>query len=904
MATGKRGAQRNLDSQINYNLNIMFDLERSIKQWLKLFRKHRAFNHGSVREMELHLRDHIEDLISSGKSEREAFELAVKEFGEVPNVAKEEFQNQKRKTTILTILHTTMLNSYFKTSLRSLMKNPLSSFINVFGLTLAIGICVVVYAFVDFDLSVDDFHEHKNKVYLATFFANRDGDVKQYGQSPTPLGEMLREDFAQIEKVCRVEDQNVVLKYEDNVFHERVRYADPEFLQMLTFPMKWGAAGSLEDLNSIVLSETMSTKYFGDENPIGKDILMIFSEGNSKAFNIAGVAKAFPKAHAIHFDFLINFENLKTANPEFDLEDWKTLVSATLVEIENPADVAFVEQGMEKYKNLQNEAQKDWSVSSFTLEQLATLHDRSRNIRNDISYGTREEGWVVLSILAIFMLSIACFNYINIAIVSAAKRLKEIGVRKVIGANQRLVIVQFLSENIFVTLFALILGVILGATLFLPWFNQLFNEDFYIDPFNKTLWIFLASMLLITGVVSGMYPAFYISRFNAVTIFKGTVQFGKKNPLTKILLSFQLVLACILITNGVMLMQNVSYQADRSWGYNQKGAIYVSVPSGSAYEQLSAAMLQDPNVLSMAGSSHHLGRKIAATTVHLPDGQLEVNELAVDANYFNTMGVELSTGRLFNDHQLSDRQSVVVNETLINKLSSMSSTNYQDGIVEPIGQIFEIDSVRYQVVGVVKDFHFYDFNSEVLPTIFKVADQEGYRYLSLRVRSGAEKETYDALQKQWAVLFPETPFQGGHQEDVFADYFEYMDSGARFMGAFAIIAVLLAALGLYGLVTLNVSGRVREFSIRKILGAGIKNITESITKQYMVLTIVALIVGAPLSFILVKALLDTFFEYHMPMDYSGVAISMLILIFVLIATVSTQISKVSKTNPVEGLKVE
>ena len=190
-----------------------------------------------------------------------------------------------------------MIKSYFKVSLRGLMKNPLSSFINVFGLSVAIGICLVVYAFLEYDYNIDQFHKNKNEVYLTTFFADRDGSIQQYGQTPRPLGDMLKEDFSQVKKVCRVEDRDVVLKRDDHVFYERVRYVDAEFLEMFTFPLKWGAANSLTDLNSIILSEDMSIKYFGDGNPVGRDMLMIFEDKTTKAFKVTGVAAEFPKSH-------------------------------------------------------------------------------------------------------------------------------------------------------------------------------------------------------------------------------------------------------------------------------------------------------------------------------------------------------------------------------------------------------------------------------------------------------------------------------------------------------------------------------------------------------------------------------------------------------------------------------
>jgi putative ABC transport system permease protein len=790
-----------------------------------------------------------------------------------------------------------MFKNYFKTSFRGLMKTPLNSFINVFGLSMAIGFCLFVYSFAQWTYRTDQFHTNKNEVYLTTFVANRDGALQQHGRTPRPLGEMLREDFANIKKVCRVEDRNVVMKYKDNVFHEHVRLTDPEFLEMFTFPLKWGSARSLADVNSIILSEDMSTKYFGEGNPVGLDILIKFDDKRSKAFKITGVAEAFPKAHTIEFDFLINFENIRVADPAYDFTDWKEFVSATLIQVDNPSDVKAIEKGMDKYRILQNEVvQEDWAISSFTLEPVATLHERSETIKDDISWSTTDNAITIvyLSIIAILLLALACFNYINIAIVSAAKRLKEIGVRKTIGATRLVVIVQFLTENIVITFFALILGIILGVTIFIPGFEKmwLFSMGFkLIDP---SLWIYLTSILLFTGIAAGIYPAFYISKFQVVKIIKGSVQFGLKNPVTKLFLGFQLIIACILITCAVMFTQNTSYLSKRGWGYNQEEVLYVSVPDHASFEQLNAVLTQDPNVISTSGSSHHLGKNYTTTVVHMPDRQYEVDQLSVDANYFETMGLRLQDGRFFKDNYESDKHAVVVNELFVKSIDSK----------KPIEQLLKIDSTQYVIVGVVSDFHNASFSNKVRPTIFKVAEREEYRYLSMKVRSGSEQQTYKAVQGQWAKLFPETPFQGGFQEDVWGNYFTGIGIHATFWKVIAFIAVLLASLGLYGLVRINVAGRAKEFSIRKVLGAGIKNLVTIIMQQYVILIAIALTLGAPVSYILIKLLIETAYEYHMPINYSGVIIALAILIFTVLTTISFQIRKVLKSNPVDGLKME
>jgi putative ABC transport system permease protein len=790
-----------------------------------------------------------------------------------------------------------MFKNYFKVSLRGLMKNPMTSFINVFGLSAAIGICVFAYGFARWTYSTDQFHEHKNEVYLTTFFADRDGTEQEFGKTPRPLGEMLKQDFAHIKNVCRVEDRNVVMKYGDNVFHERVRFTDPAFLEMLTFPLKWGTSTSLVDMNSMILSEAMSIKYFGDENPVGQNIIMILGKDRSKTFKVTGVAKDFPKARTISFNFLVNFENLKTSDPGYDFHDWKAFVSATLIQVDDPSHLKTIKAGMEKYRVIQNKAaDDDWSISSFAFEPLATLHVTSEYIKDDISRSSADnyKSIAFMVIIAVFLIALACFNYINIAISTAAKRLKEIGVRKSIGATRRVVIVQFLSENIVITSFALVFGLILGYTFFIPGFERLwdFSMDFSLADTN--LWIYLAGVLLLTSIASGIYPSIYISRFQVVNILKGSVKFGQKNFLTKVLLGFQLVMTCMFITMSVMFTQNTSYLNNRSWGYNQADALYAIVPDQSGYENLSALMVQDPNVISIAGSTHHVGKSHASLILHFPEREYEVNHLAVDAKYFETLELPLGEGRVFKDHDGSDRQAVVVNEAMV---KNMDWEN-------PVGKLFMIDTLQYEVIGVLKEFHSYQFSKAVAPIIFTVAEKKDYRYLTLKVTPGSEIETYKSLQANWAKLFPEIPFEGGLQEDVWGFYYEQIAIYRLVWRVFAMMAVSLTLLGLYGLVKLNVEGRTKEFSIRKVLGAGLKNIAVNITSQYLILYIVAMVIGAPLGHIFGKFTIESTSPYHMPVTILSVTIGVVLLTFLLLATVSTQIRKVLKASAADGLKTE
>ncbi|WP_462253410.1 ABC transporter permease [Ekhidna sp.] len=872
----------------------MFNLELEINNWIKKLQKQRAFDEGMLREMELHLRDHVEDLLTQGLSEIDAFQTAIKEFGEVNEVAEEEFSIIKRKTSIRSILFRTMLNNYFKTTLRSMMKSPLSSFINIFGLAVAIGACMVTYAFIDFDMRVDRFHENKDEVFLTTYSVNREGKEVRYGNAPAPLAEMLKTDFSTIKNVTRIHDVNVIVKHDDIVFHEQVRYVDPSFLDMFTFPLKWGSKSSLKDANSIIISEEMSKKYFGDENPVGRDLKVIASKDLSKVFRIGGVANKFPKARIIEFSFLVNFENMKVMSPSFDFNDWQTLLNGTFIQVEKNTDLDGIRDQMVKYKTLQNSAESEWPIISFDFVSLHDLHLASGNIRDDISYDGSEEGRVGLPFIASFILALACFNYLNIAIVSASKRLKEIGMRKVIGASRRSIIFQFLSENLFFTFLASVIGFILASTIFLPWFASFSDISSEFDLLDGNMWLVLICTLIFTGIVSGIYPALYISKFQAVEIFKGTLKFGKKNLSTKVLLTLQLILTCVGIGFAVIFAQNSWYQAQRTWGYHNKDVLYAELSQSSDVEKLRALMLQEPGVIAISGSKNHLSQSSKRTTIHFPESQYEVRELSVDADYHSTLGLTLKEGRLFKPEFESDKNSIIVNETFIENLD----------IIEPIGLKLKIDNVSYRVVGVVEDFHFNNFFYPIHPSIFTLASEESQRFLSMKVSEKSKIENFRALRDHWATLFPETPFNGGFQDETWVGFYEDLEMMKRFTRAIAMVFVILASLGLYGLIQLNIKGRVREFSIRKTLGAGVLNLTNSITKQYLIIFGIAIILGIPFAHVLNGAMLGMMFADPLPYGYIGSIVSAILLVFVLIMVIATQVRKVVKSNPVEGLKTE
>lgn len=880
----------------------MFQLEKSINSWLSNFYQQRSFDEGSIREMELHLRDHIEDLVSEGYSEKEAFEIAVTEFGDIPDVAKEEFTNIKVKTTLRSIIYTHMFKNYLKTTVRAFMKYPLSSFINLIGLSVAIGICMLSYAFYNHVYNIDQFHENKNEVFLTTFSIDRDGRMQEYGLSPKPLGDAMLSDFVQIEKRCRIENEDVVVKYDnDRVFYENVKVVDPEFLEMFSFPLKWGVSRSLKNPNNVIISERIANKYFDDENPLGETLKVTFKNGESRNYKISGVSAKIPESSSFNFSFLINFENITVSQPDADINDWGNFISATFIQLKNATDKSSIESQMSRYLEQHNAMANNWKASAYSLHPLKSLYKESSDIRFNIagsSFFILYGSFITFTFIGFFVIVLAASNYINIAIVSASKRLKEIGLRKVIGASRQMIITQFMLENVFMMAIALVIGVLIGSGLLVPWLEEAIGFNLGFTLYDPKIWIFLPSILLFTALISGLYPAIYVSKFQIATIFKRSFNISRKGFLTKLFLGFQIMLACIIISIAVLFMQNSFYQSERPWGYAKDQVVYSHVHDYKNFKQLKALMEQNPDVLQIAGSRHHLGRTSSSINITLPERNYEVNFIGVDKEYFQTLGLVLKDGNGFetNVSATNDSQgkSVIVNETFVTNL----------GYNDPIGKIFKIEEVRYHIIGVVKDFHHRSFFNKVRPTLFLIENPNKFQYISLKVKPGTELKVREDLKTAWSDLFPDIPFDGGLQTETWGRYFDSLTAGSNIWGTLAVIVLILASLGLYGLVAINISGRSKEFSIRKVLGASLQHVSAIILRQYLAVFAIALLLGCFISYEVTETIFKTFYRYHMPMNYSFFIFSGSIMVFVILAIIGIQIKRVSDSSAVKGLKVE
>lgn len=792
-----------------------------------------------------------------------------------------------------------MFKNYVKLAYRNLVRNKVASFINITGLAIAVGCTLVVFAFLETGLMADRFHPDGERVFLVENQIDRSGTLETWADSPHPLGPAMVADFPQIEQFARVEYGGGTMQVGEKVFNESTWYVDPAFLEIFNFPLVLGDPAALYEANTVILSDRLAKKYFGTQNPIGETIT--FTTGERRmAFTVRGVAAPFPQTASFRFNLLMPYETLRSL-PFDDPDDWKAYTGATFIKLHRAEDLPQIAAGMEPYRQLQNASSTDWPIAHFLFDDLYSLSRNSHAVRGDISGGSDPVAYLVMTLLAVFMLALACFNYMNISIATAQRRLKEIGVRKVVGSNRRQLVLQFLSENVLLCLLALGLGVVLAETLMLPGFNLLFADggsDVVATSFTEgRTWLFLGGLLVLIGLASGAYPALYISRFQPIAIFRGQQALQGKRWFTRVFLTLQFVLAFLTMIAGTLFYQNAVFQEQQDWGYDQEQVVVMRLPNGSSYEVMRQEVVAMPNVVAVTGSVHQPGHSNGYGVFDLRGERVESNRFEVGQGYLETMGLRLQAGQLFGvQHGAEGAASLVVNETF--------ARNQGWTAQDALGQTIRYDSTAYSIIGVLADFHFEDFGDTIEPAVFQLAGEERLRYVSARVQAGTAVATRDAFKALWKQHFPEHPEVVFFQDEIFARYFQENHSIARMFGFNALLALLISCMGLFGLASQNIARRMKEISIRKVLGASVLHVSVLVNRGFFVMLTVAALIAVPLGYVLLEALLEEVYAYHTTIGPMPFVLAYALIFTVALLTIATQIRRVVRTNPAEVLRNE
>ena len=786
-----------------------------------------------------------------------------------------------------------MYKNILKSALRNIAKNRLFSFMSVLGLSLAIGCFTVSFIFVDFWNSMDSFHENVDEIFLAEIVIDRSGDAQTWGPTPIPLGPALKEDFPHIKNYVRMKPRGGIFSYDDKVFEEEFLFVDDEFLDMFTFPMVAGNTDALRDKSAIVMSQRYAEKYFGDESPIGKEISVSHGDEYKQSFFVKGVVENVPENSSIQFDILLPYERVLDWDVE-NLNDW-SLWTHTFIQLVYPKDIDIIRSGMEKYIRLQNAANVDWPVTSFLFEPFSDVSRNSYKVDNDIGRGTNPTSKVVLSMFGIFLLLLACFNYVNIGIVTATRRLKEIGIRKVLGSSKIKLVVQFLGENILLCLIAVVIGTLLAELCLLPSFNSMFGAPLKMNfSDNYRLWLFFGVTLITTCAGSGGYPALYVSRFIPIDILRRTQKVGGGSIFVKVLLTFQFVLTFLLIGSALIFVKNAKYQKNIDWGYNKDQVIGVRLDGEKHFEIFRNAIAQNPNIVAIAGSKDHIGTSSDIDVVEIKGRKYEICRFLVGHDYLQTMQLRLKEGRLFDRSLVTDLDgSIVINEKFARNMNW----------VQAVGQSVVIDSTVYNVIGVIENFHYEPFIDPIEPTLFRLCEKDEFDFISIRANTGTVNQTSEYVKETWNTLIPDEQYKEFFQDQIWDSYFRETVSIYTLTIFVACVALGISCMGLFGLISVSVVKRMKELSIRKVLGASIASIARLLTKDLVKILILSSIIAAPLCLLLMNQILNVY-EYHAPISIFQLIVTGTLMTFISLVTVFSQIAKAARSNPVDTLSSE
>lgn len=791
-----------------------------------------------------------------------------------------------------------MFSNFFKTTVRNMLRNRAYVIINIIGLGLSLACCIVGYLNFKYASDFDKNHENHASIYKIQINKTVQGRNIPYGISPLPLGHEIKDDLAGVSQVVRYSSSGMVIQQGEKILNKRIGFADEDLFEMFTFPFKYGDKSAFLNPGNIILSENTSEVYFGDVDPTGELIKVIQSDGTPKSYVVGGVLQKIPSNSSINFHAVTLFDNYLDLN-DWSNDRWRSFVAGTFIKTtseEYPGHIPAILD--ERYVDIQNRARDDWKVSGFYLEQLTTLGKNAENVRaNWLSEPPPAPAVIVPMIMAVLMLIIACFNFTNTSLAISSKRLKEIGVRKVMGGNRKQLIFQFMGENIALCIISLLLALLISVYL-VPAYSSMwdFLELKLSLTENPEIFVFLTGLLLFTSITAGAYPALYVSSYEPVSILRGSLKAKGTNALSKILLGFQYSLTFLALISSLAFIGNARYQRDLDVGFVKDGVIAVQLDT-EEYQTYFDRVSQMSSLEMVAGTSEHIGRWNYARTLRQGEQEMETSMMDLGLDYLEIMDLELVDGRYFEkDLKEYDRQnSIIVNEQLVKDF----------GWEEPVGKRVQIDdSTRLTVVGVLKDFYAYGFWEKVEPMGFRPATDSRMNFVVTRMKPENSKAAYEALEAAWYDVVPNKPFNGDYQDEFIKESNLVNNNIAILFTFLGTLALILSSIGLFTLVSLNVIKRIKEIGIRKVLGAKVSTIIHLLNRPFIFIILISAVIGTGLAYLLIDMLLSTIFHYYQAVTIFSLILPFIVLSIISLTTSSGRVLVAAKRNPVESLRYE
>ncbi len=796
-----------------------------------------------------------------------------------------------------------MIKNYFLITLRSMMKNKLYISINIFGLAVAVACCIVSYYNYEFNSSFDKNHKNINKIYRVNSVREFKNETTAYGYVPIALGRALKETVPDVAILTRYYPASGDFRITEEVFSEPIQYVDPEMFDMFTFEFLDGNGASIKDKGTILISEEQARKYFKDEKVVGRSITQMLDSGKVKEYVIGGVYKMQPENSSFGFSGSYSlFDNYfeGSGDPEFTENSWRYR-SELFVQVDNASRVSSVENQIKPLTENNNRIREDFIIKSFVLDPLLGMG--VRDSYDDVpGTWTRQASPLAAvagtGMMGILILLIACFNLTNTSIAISSGRLKEIGIRKVMGSERKHLIFQFMGETLFVCFIALILGGLLAEFFLIPAFNEMWEnmklETNYFGTPNFTL--FMIGTLLFAAVAAGSYPALYISKFQSVQILKGKLKFGGTSTFTRVLLTLQFAISLIGIVCSFAFIENAKYQQEFDLGFNKSGVVYTRVENRSDYEIYKNELVKNPDIKLVSGTEHHFFSNYYIDPIKSGDQQIEVEILDVGDDYLKTVGLTLLEGRDFvRDSETDRKESVIITEELARKF----------GWKESIGkEIVWMDTVKLYVIGVVQDIYSHGLWDQLEPTMLRYGDKDKVSYIVVNGPQEKIIEINKFMENTWNEIFPNRMYRGTYMDDQIVQANIVNNNIVKMFVFLGVVALFLSATGLFTMLSLNIIKRMKEIGVRKVLGATIVNISRVINTEFAVILLIACVLGAWGGSFMASMLMGSIWDYYLDATLFTLIGSALLMLFISFLSIAFKTYNTAKMNPAKTLRDE
>lgn len=811
-----------------------------------------------------------------------------------------------------------MLKNYFKIAWRNLLKNKIFSFINIFGLTVGIASFLLIAFFVFDELTFDSFHKNANNIYrIIEERKTAEGKQSKIASVGYQVSEKATVDFPEVKaaaRIARLGRANIANTENTNVFYEDYLIGNNSFFTVFDFPLLQGDKNSaLSSPHSVILTEETAKKIFNSVDVIGKTILA--TDRDSIPFRITGVLRSFPANSHLSFNLLFS-ESGSEGFKKFVNADWNSNAFTSYILLDDKANIQQLETKINQLVAANREP-ADKASGSFILQPLKKIHFYSEGIKGSEAKAGSITYIYVFAFIGLFILLIACINYINLTTARFVNRAKEIAVKKVVGASRKNLVGQFLSESFLMTSISLIFSLVLVRFLLTP-FNAFTEKKLSLGlDTDPRIWLMIISILFIVSLLSGIYPALFQSRLKPFQLFKAKINIGSGLSLRRALVVFQFALSIIMIVSTIVVYFQMKYIDTKDMGFDKDQMLVVDINSGKVRKSavtLKTEFAKLPQIKAVTVSSRVPGEwkdlpkvKVKTSNISSATGN-DMHFIAVDDQFLKVYGIKMIKGRNFSDANLADSSAVVINENAAKEL----------GITEPSEQIVEIPSVdfdgeiesldqpyRARVIGIVKDFNFKSLREPVGPMIlgYKNNPVQSIDYFTVKLSSGTTSGTLNAMDAVLHSIDPKHLYEYHFLDKQWELFYREDEIRQTVFLMAAVLTIIIACLGLFGLATFTAEQRIKEIGIRKVLGASVGGIVQLLSKEFLQLVILAIVIASPVAWWAMYKWLQSF-AYRIDISWWMFLLAAFVAMLIALCTVSFQAIKAAISNPVKSLRTE